>query len=63
MEMKFSGQFEVSPPPEKAFDLLSDPQKFAPLLPTFDSLEMTPTPPSSRFPSASARFAAPRPPR
>jgi hypothetical protein len=40
MEMKFSGQFEVSPPPEKAFDLLSDPQKFAPLLPTFDSLEM-----------------------
>lgn len=40
MEMKFSGQFEVSPPPEKAFELLSDPQKFAPLLPTFDSLEM-----------------------
>ena len=40
MEMKFSGQFEVSPPPAQAFDLLSDPQKFAPLLPTFSSLEM-----------------------
>ncbi|CAB1368405.1 molybdopterin cofactor-binding domain-containing protein [Denitratisoma oestradiolicum] len=40
MEMKFSGQFEVSPPPAATFDLLSDPQKFAPLLPTFSSLEM-----------------------
>ncbi|MBW7903730.1 MAG: molybdopterin-dependent oxidoreductase [Rhodocyclaceae bacterium] len=40
MEMKFSGQFEVSPPPAEVFALLSDPQKFAPLLPTFSSLEM-----------------------
>lgn len=40
MEMNFSGQFEVSPPPEEVFELLSDPQKFAPLLPTFSSLEM-----------------------
>lgn len=40
MEMKFSGQFEVSPRPADVFALLSDPQKFAPLLPTFSSLEM-----------------------
>lgn len=40
MEMKFSGQFEVSPPPAEVFALLSDPQKFAPLLPAFSSLEM-----------------------
>ncbi|QDX80215.1 hypothetical protein B9N43_02420 [Denitratisoma sp. DHT3] len=40
MEMKFSGQFEVSPRPAEVFELLSDPQKFAPLLPTFSSLEM-----------------------
>ncbi|MDR2838230.1 MAG: molybdopterin-dependent oxidoreductase [Azonexus sp.] len=40
MEMKFSGEFAVSPPPAEVFDLLSDPQKFAPLLPTFSSLEM-----------------------
>ncbi|CAG4883624.1 putative Carbon monoxide dehydrogenase large chain [Georgfuchsia toluolica] len=40
MEMKFSGQFEVSPPPTEVFNLLSDPQKFAPLLPAFSSLEM-----------------------
>lgn len=40
MEMKFSGEFEVSPHPAEVFDLLSDPQKFAPLLPTFSSLEM-----------------------
>jgi 2-furoyl-CoA dehydrogenase large subunit len=40
MEMKFSGQFDVSPSPADVFRLLSDPQKFAPLLPTFSSLEM-----------------------
>jgi 2-furoyl-CoA dehydrogenase large subunit len=40
MEMKFSGQFDVSPSPAEVFNLLSDPQKFAPLLPTFSSLEM-----------------------
>lgn len=40
MEMKFSGEFEVSPRPAEVFALLSDPQKFAPLLPTFSSLEM-----------------------
>lgn len=40
MEMKFSGEFELAPPPAEVFKLLSDPQKFAPLLPTFSSLEM-----------------------
>jgi len=40
MEMKFSGEFAVSPRPTEVFDLLSDPRKFAPLLPTFSSLEM-----------------------
>lgn len=40
MEMKFSGEFEVAPSPAEVFALLSDPQKFAPLLPTFSSLEM-----------------------
>ena len=40
MEMKFNGEFKVSPPREEVFGLLSDPEKFAPLLPTFHSLEM-----------------------
>ncbi len=40
MEMKFNGEFEVDLPREKVFAILSDPQKFAPLLPTFHSLEM-----------------------
>ncbi|MCL2714344.1 MAG: molybdopterin-dependent oxidoreductase [Alphaproteobacteria bacterium] len=40
MEMEFSGQFEVSPPPSEVFDFLSDPRKFAPLMPTFHSLQM-----------------------
>lgn len=40
MEMKFSGQFDVSPPPSEVFGLLSDPRKFAPLLPAFSGMEM-----------------------
>jgi len=40
MEMKFSGEFPIDLPREKVFELLSDPEKFAPLLPTFHSLEM-----------------------
>jgi 2-furoyl-CoA dehydrogenase large subunit len=40
MEMKFNGEFRVSQPRKAVFDLLADPEKFAPLLPTFQSLEM-----------------------
>ncbi|MCB1680037.1 MAG: molybdopterin-dependent oxidoreductase [Halioglobus sp.] len=40
MEMKFNGEFKVAIPRQEAFDLLSDPQKFAPLLPTFHSMSM-----------------------
>ncbi|MBT7950329.1 MAG: molybdopterin-dependent oxidoreductase [Gammaproteobacteria bacterium] len=40
MEMKFDGEFEVDLPREKVFVILSDPEKFAPLIPTFHSLEM-----------------------
>jgi len=40
MEMKFAGEFLIELPREQVFELLSDPEKFAPLLPTFHSLEM-----------------------
>ncbi len=40
MEMKFDGEFRIELPREKVFELLSDPEKFAPLLPTYHSLEM-----------------------
>ena len=40
MEMKFDGEFKVAIPRDEAFQLLSDPQKFAPLLPTFHSMAM-----------------------
>jgi CO/xanthine dehydrogenase Mo-binding subunit/carbon monoxide dehydrogenase subunit G len=40
MEMKFNGKFKVDQSRDKVFAILSDPQKFAPLLPTFHSLEM-----------------------
>ena len=40
MEMKFSGEFTVDLPKEEVFPLLSDPEKFAPLLPGFHSMEM-----------------------
>jgi len=40
MEMKFNGEFKVAIPQDEAFALLSDPQKFAPLLPTFHSMTM-----------------------
>lgn len=40
MEMKFNGEFKVDQPRDKVFAILSDPEKFAPLLPTFHSLEM-----------------------
>ncbi len=40
MEMKFNGEFKVDQPREKVFAILSDPEQFAPMLPTFHSLEM-----------------------
>jgi len=33
--IKFSGEFEVKRTPEEVYDFLTDPQKFAPLLPEF----------------------------
>ncbi|MCK5432370.1 MAG: SRPBCC family protein, partial [Gammaproteobacteria bacterium] len=40
MEMKFDGKFKIDLPREEVFEILSDPEKFAPLLPTFHSMEM-----------------------
>lgn len=40
MEMSFDGDFEVGIPRDTLFNLLSDPQKFVPVLPTFHSMEM-----------------------
>jgi carbon monoxide dehydrogenase subunit G len=36
--IKFGGEFEVSRTPEEVYDFLTDPQKFGPLLPDFQSL-------------------------
>jgi len=33
--IKFAGAFEVSRTPEDVYDFLTDPNKFAPLLPEF----------------------------
>lgn len=35
MAIKFSGEFEVTKMPEEVYDFLTDPQKFAPLLPDY----------------------------
>lgn len=40
MEMKFDGEFKIDLPREEVFGILSDPEKFAPLFPTFHSMEM-----------------------
>jgi 2-furoyl-CoA dehydrogenase large subunit len=40
MEMSFDGDFEVGIPRDVLFTLLSDPQKFVPVLPTFHSMQM-----------------------
>ncbi len=40
MEMKFNGQFRVEKPRNEVYEILSDPEKFAPLLPTFSSIKM-----------------------
>jgi len=38
--IKFSGEFEVKRNPEEVFDFLTDPNKFAPLLPEFQSMSV-----------------------
>jgi uncharacterized protein len=38
MAIKFGGQFEVKRQPEEVYDLLTDPKKFAPLLPDFQGM-------------------------
>jgi carbon monoxide dehydrogenase subunit G len=40
MGIKFDGEFTVTASPQEDYDLLADPQKFAPLLPTSRSLEV-----------------------
>jgi uncharacterized protein len=38
--IKFAGTFEVQRKPEEVYDFLTDPQKFAPLLPDFQSVSV-----------------------
>lgn len=38
MAIKFAGEFEVKKPPEEVFDFLTDPNRFASLLPDFKNL-------------------------
>jgi uncharacterized protein len=38
MAIKLSGQFEVKRRPEEVYDFLTDPEKFAPLLPDFQGV-------------------------
>ena len=38
MAIKFGGEFEIKRAPEEVYDFLTDPQKFAPLLPDFQSM-------------------------
>lgn len=40
MAIKFGGEFEVQRSPEEVYDFLTDPQKFAPLLPDFQDMSM-----------------------
>src|SRR5437588_12653471 len=40
MAIKFNGEFEVKRTPEQVFDFLTDPQKFAPLLPEFQGMSV-----------------------
>jgi len=40
MAIKFSGEFEVKKQPEEVYDFLTDPNRFAPLLPEFQSLSV-----------------------
>lgn len=38
MAIKFGGEFEIKRTPEEVYDFLTDPKKFAPLLPDFQSM-------------------------
>jgi carbon monoxide dehydrogenase subunit G len=38
MAIKFGGEFEVKKTPEEVYDFLTDPRKFAPLLPDFQGM-------------------------
>ena len=38
MAIKFGGEFEVKRNPEEVYDFLTDPKRFAPLLPDFQSM-------------------------
>src|SRR5262249_14959609 len=40
MAIKFSGEFGVKRKPEEVYDFLTDPNRFAPLLPEFQSLSV-----------------------
>ena len=40
MGVKFDGEFTVAVSPEEAYAFLSDPEKFCPCLPTYESMEM-----------------------
>jgi carbon monoxide dehydrogenase subunit G len=40
MAIKFSGEFDVKRTPEQVFDFLTDPNKFAPLLPEFKGMSV-----------------------
>jgi len=40
MAIKFGGEFEVKRKPEVVYDFLTDPKKFAPLLPDFQGMTM-----------------------
>ncbi len=47
MEMSFDGNFEVGIPRADTFELLADPQKFVPVLPTFHSMSMKESDPNT----------------
>jgi uncharacterized protein len=40
MAIKFSGEFEAKKTPEEVYDFLTDPNKFAPLLPDFQGMSV-----------------------
>ncbi len=40
MEIKFGGDFTIKKKPEEVYDFLVDPQRFCPLLPDYQSMEL-----------------------